>query len=72
MFDPVYYLKTYPDVRVADVDPLRHFIKIGWREGRNPCATFNTSQYLDKYPDVRAAGINPLVHFILYGKKEGR
>jgi len=72
LFDPVYYLKTYPDVRIADVDPLKHFIKVGWKEGRNPSSTFNTSQYLEKYTDVREAGINPLVHFILYGKNEGR
>jgi hypothetical protein len=72
LFDPVYYLMTYPDVRIADVDPLRHFITIGWKEGRNPSSTFNTSHYLEKFADVRAAHINPLVHFILYGKKDGR
>lgn len=72
LFDPIYYLITYPDVRIADVDPLQHFIKVGWKEGRNPSSAFNTSQYLEKYEDVREAGINPLIHFILYGKKEGR
>jgi len=43
LFDPEYYLRTYADVRKADVDPLRHFCKRGWKEGRNPSAAFNIS-----------------------------
>ncbi len=27
LFDPIYYLYNYPDVRIADIDPLRHFMK---------------------------------------------
>ncbi|MBD3840195.1 MAG: glycosyltransferase, partial [Epsilonproteobacteria bacterium] len=72
LFDEQYYLKTYEDVRKADIDPIKHYIKYGWREGRNPSERFNTNYYLDSYPDVRDAGINPLVHFIRYGSKEGR
>lgn len=72
LFDEQYYLKTYEDVRKADIDSLNHYIKNGWKEGRNPSENFNTNFYLETYPDVRQAAINPLVHFIRYGIKEGR
>lgn len=71
-FDPVYYLFNYPDVRIADVDPLKHFMTIGWKEGRNPSEKFNTQFYLNTYPDVREEGINPLIHYICNGRREGR
>ncbi len=72
LFDPVYYLFNYPDVRIADMDPLRHFMKVGWKEGRNPSDKFNCKKYLERYPDVNSVGINPLLHYICYGQKEGR
>ncbi|WP_201785902.1 glycosyltransferase family 2 protein [Longilinea arvoryzae] len=71
-FDPIYYLLNNPDVRVADVDPLMHFIKHGWQEGRSPSKDFNVNFYLDTNADVKSSGMNPLVHYIRYGKAEGR
>lgn len=72
IFDPNYYLLTYPDVRASDINPLWHFVKIGWKEGRNPTGYFDTKFYLENNPDVRINGINPLVHYIKFGLKEGR
>ncbi len=72
LFDEEYYLRTYPDVRQADIDPLKHFVNYGWKEGRNPSKEFDTSFYLSNYSDVKEAKINPLVHYIKWGKKEGR
>jgi len=46
LFDEKYYLLHNPDVRRADIDPLKHFIKYGWKEGRNPSENFDTSYYL--------------------------
>src|SRR5262249_55216767 len=37
-FDPQFYLATYPDVRVAGISPLLHFLTHGVHEGRSPCA----------------------------------
>ncbi|WP_213297220.1 rhamnan synthesis F family protein [Paraburkholderia sacchari] len=34
-FDAVYYLKLYPDVKKAQLDPYRHFIDYGRAEGRS-------------------------------------
>ncbi|AWB09765.1 Glycosyltransferase, GT2 family [Thermodesulfobium acidiphilum] len=72
LFDEIYYLKSYPDVRAADVDPIKHYILFGAKERRNPSPYFQTAFYLDKYPDVAQSGINPLLHYILFGAKEGR
>lgn len=72
LFDRQWYLETYPDVAAARTDPLRHFMDIGWREGRDPGPDFASSAYLKANPDVAAAGMNPLLHFIQFGSFEGR
>jgi len=72
MFDERYYLNNYPDVIKADMDPLWHFVCLGWKERRNPSKSFNTNFYLSMNNDVKQSGINPLIHFIKFGKKEDR
>lgn len=72
LFDGEYYLQSNPDVRAANIDPLKHFVKHGWKEGRNPSAQFDINFYLTTYTDVADANINPLIHYIKYGTKEGR
>ena len=71
-FDKHWYLKTYPDVKKAGVDPVKHYLQFGWKEGRNPSKKFSTNDYLDLNADVKRAKINPLLHYEKYGKKEGR
>ena len=72
LFDEEYYCLQYPDVRQADVDPLWHFVSVGWKEGRDPSPVFITVQYLEANVDVGAADVNPLTHYILFGDKEKR
>lgn len=72
LFDSKYYLETYPDVRRADLDPYWHYVKYGWREGRNPSRVFDGARYLEANPDVKNANLNPLVHYQKYGKSENR
>jgi GT2 family glycosyltransferase/glycosyltransferase involved in cell wall biosynthesis len=72
LFDINYYLKSNPDVRLMDMDPILHYIKFGWKEERNPSRYFKTKSYLKLNPDVKKEGINPLVHYQRHGKKEGR
>jgi hypothetical protein len=72
MFDAEWYLRTYPDVAKAAVDPLIHFVTTGWRERRDPGPEFSTSGYLKTNPDVAEAGVNPLLHFLEFGNFEGR
>lgn len=72
LFDVKYYIFTYPDIRKVGIDPIRHYIKYGVQEGRNPSSGFDTKFYLDSNPDIKEAKINPLAHYILYGRDEGR
>jgi hypothetical protein len=72
IFDGVFYRQENPDVAQAGVDPKRHYLEFGWREGRNPHPLFDTAFYLSDNPDVRDAGIHPLIHYLEHGWKEGR
>ncbi len=72
LFDRGYYLLANPDVRKADVDALWHYLRVGWKEGRNPSPLFDTAFYLNSNPDVMQLSINPLVHYVRHGMKEGR
>lgn len=37
LFDANWYLARYPDVAAAGVEPLKHYLEFGMREGRWPC-----------------------------------
>lgn len=71
-FDREYYLAANPDVATAGMEPVDHFLKYGWREGRNPNSKFDTAYYLQANPDVAATGANPFHHYLLSGRAEGR
>jgi len=71
-FDPDWYRSTYPDVAKGGEDPIRHYLRVGAAEGRDPSELFSTSWYLRQNPDVAKAGINPLLHFLKAGEREGR
>lgn len=71
-FDPSFYLAHNPDVAEAGIDPLEHFVKWGWKEGRDPTPDFSVVDYLEANPDVAAAGINPFWHHITTGKDKDR
>jgi hypothetical protein len=72
LFDPSWYLHTYPDVAKAGANPLRHYLEFGAAEGRDPSPFFCTRWYLETYPDVAKAGANPLRHYLEFGAAEGR
>ena len=70
LFDSEYYLANNEDVKKAKVDPIKHYLQFGWKEGRNPSLEFNGNEYLNKRSDVRVAGVCPLVHYLKFGKDE--
>ena len=71
-FNRDYYLLRNPEVKASGTDPVLHFMRQGWKEGRDPSPEFKLQYYLELNPDVRQAGINPLIHYIRFGRKEGR
>jgi len=72
IFDIEWYRTRYEDVAQAGIDPVRHFLEDGFREGRDPNPHFQTNWYLASNPDVVASRVNPFLHYLLYGAREGR
>jgi len=70
--DGAFYRAVYPDIVDAELDPVRHYVESGWREGRDPAPWFSTRAYAQAHPDVVRAGWNPLHHFLVQGRREGR
>ncbi len=71
-FDREFYLQCYTDIAEAGIDPLEHYMHLGWHEGRDPCAEFSTHFYLENSPDIVEAKVNPFWHYIVAGCAEGR
>jgi hypothetical protein len=77
-FDDEWYLTENPDVRNAGLNPIRHYLDFGAREGRNPGPVFDGEEYLASHDDLAAAKanplvhLNPLVHYLRFGRAEGR
>ena len=61
-FDAGWYLARYPDIAAAGVDPFEHFLHWGWREARDPSASFDTRFYVRRYLDPQQEE-NPLLHY---------
>lgn len=82
LFDESYYLRQNSDVAAAVntgafSSGYDHFIRFGWREGRNPSLLYNEAYYLSQNPDVAqavAGGVfsSGFVHFVQNGQREGR
>ncbi|MEP4699657.1 MAG: hypothetical protein ABJZ79_00780, partial [Parasphingorhabdus sp.] len=71
-FDAEFYLSKYPGVAAAGVDPLEHYVRFGWKEGRDPSPEFSTLYYMEANPGVAATEKNPFLHYVVDGKREGR
>ena len=50
--DGTFYRAVNPDLADANVDPIRHYADIGWREGRDPAPWFSSEDYLKTNPDI--------------------
>lgn len=72
VFDEIYYIKTNPDVAKSNIDPLSHYLEVGWKEGRDPSPDFSTTYYLTEHRDIAKGGANPLIHYVRHGHKERR
>ena len=70
-FDSDFYLKKYPDVAISEVDPLLHYLTVGFAEPRQPNALFDISYYLKQVPALQKTGHDPLIHFLHDGWRKG-
>ncbi len=66
MFNAKWYLQMYPDVAMAGLDPVEHYLRYGARLDRNPSPGFDTARYMRENSELFTSGVNPLVHYLLY------
>lgn len=71
LFQDAWYLKQNPDVAEAGLDPLDHFCRNGWREGRRPNPLFDPGWYLSAYGEL-IGDVNPLLDYATEGEALGR
>lgn len=71
-FNPEYYKRHNPQLWFSSVNPVEHYLTIGWLKGKNPSAEFDGNKYLAANEDVAKAGMNPLIHFVEHGVNEER
>lgn len=72
LFDNIFYLRTYSDIRLADTLPLDHYIKFGLKEDRKPNKDFESIWYRKYYTDVKENEIDSFSHYVLFGRSENR
>jgi len=58
-FDPAWYLEAYPEVRVAGIDPLQHYVSFGTKEGRQKRAPEKSAGRVLWQALTRACGFMP-------------
>jgi hypothetical protein len=61
LFDTAFYLRKYPKVDEAGVNPLFHYLLHGAAEGRKPHPLFEPGYYIAQCPEAARA---PLMHFL--------
>ncbi|MFN7050857.1 MAG: hypothetical protein ACK4NH_01970, partial [Gemmobacter sp.] len=72
LFDAAYYLKRYPDIAGANLDPLRHYRKHGEAEGRSPNPLFHPWHYRAQLPaGLTLEKTSLLAHYLLRGEARG-
>jgi hypothetical protein len=70
-FERDWYLRRYPDVADASMDPIAHYVRLGSEAGRMPNRFFDPSWYRAQNLDVANNEVEPLVHYLTRGSREG-
>ncbi len=71
LFDPAWYLRRYPDLAQAGVDPFTHYFRFGAQEGRDPNPFFDGAWYRAHHADAARSGVDPLLHYLSLGAAQG-
>ncbi len=71
LFDEPWYLANNPDAAHFPGGALRHFLRHGGRELRDPNPHFDTAWYCQNHPDFDRHQSNPLVHYLERGSADG-
>lgn len=63
LFNSEFYVNQL-GVSPETIDPMRHFLVWGWRQGLKPSPFFDTKYYLSKNPHLLEKSICPLIDFL--------
>jgi glycosyltransferase involved in cell wall biosynthesis len=69
-FDADFYADKNPDVVQAKVDMFDHFLTIGYKECRNPSASFDVKFYVQRYLNGDFS-TNPFIHYWAHRNEPG-
>ena len=69
LFDPAWYLATYPDVATLTRNGWGHFVAHGEREGRSPGPYFDPDFY--RRTHLPLEGTHPFTHYVTQGRMRG-
>ncbi len=67
LFESVWYLERYADVRADGQDPLRHYVERGGSELRWPGPRFNPDTYIQEQGLPTNPPVNVLLHYLVNG-----
>ena len=70
LFDVKYYFEQLESP--ISMDPIHHYLLIGYKTGKNANRCFDPNFYLKNNPDVAKSGMDPFVHWTQYGIVEKR
>lgn len=71
VFDGDHYLARNPDVAEAGVAPLRHYLRWGWAEGRDPAPRLDERRYRRQAGLGPADRVSALGHYLAVGRARG-
>ncbi len=72
LFDVDYYLGQVGFALLADLDPIRHYLMWGWKQGHEPSRLFDSKQYLRKYGHLLDKATCPLIDYLSGWKQHHR
>ena len=65
-----YYAQSNKDVTESGFELVRHYIRHGEGEGRQPCAEFNPVAYRSLHPELADAGVSLYWHYLYHRQDE--
>ncbi|MCX6960715.1 MAG: hypothetical protein NTW91_10660, partial [Verrucomicrobia bacterium] len=64
IFDQDWYRAVNADIDFSEIDPFKHYVVHGWRQGRNPAPNFHAGMYSSIASDFRSKYENPVIDAI--------
>lgn len=67
VFDEGFYLDQLHS-ELGTLNPLEHYVQVGWKSGLDPNKWFSTKAYISAFPEVHFFNIDPLSHYMWVGQ----